>query len=50
MTTSFVYSKSELWRNLGIVFLYWIAFVALQILAMEKFQRVYRSFNYESTH
>ncbi|KAG8684720.1 hypothetical protein FRC09_015185, partial [Ceratobasidium sp. 395] len=35
---SFQYRRSELWRNLGIVILYWIAFIILQIAAMEKFQ------------
>ncbi|KAG9100824.1 hypothetical protein FRC06_003645 [Ceratobasidium sp. 370] len=35
---SFEYKKSQLWRNLGIVILYWVAFIILQIMAMEKFQ------------
>lgn len=38
MGAGYEYRKSELWRNLGIVILYWFAFVALQIVAMEKFQ------------
>ncbi|KAF8602772.1 hypothetical protein BDV93DRAFT_533391 [Ceratobasidium sp. AG-I] len=38
MGAGYEYKKSELWRNLGIVILYWFAFVALQIVAMEKFQ------------
>ncbi|KAG8704963.1 hypothetical protein FRC08_001922 [Ceratobasidium sp. 394] len=35
---SFQYKQSELWRNLGIVILYWVAFIILQVMAMEKFQ------------
>jgi hypothetical protein len=38
MAASFEYQKNQLWRNLGILALFWIGFVALQILAMEKFQ------------
>ncbi|KAG9127447.1 hypothetical protein FRC07_013764 [Ceratobasidium sp. 392] len=38
MGASFEYRRNELWRNLGIVILYWIAFILLQIAAMEKFQ------------
>ncbi|QRV86887.1 ABC transporter G family member 11 [Ceratobasidium sp. AG-Ba] len=38
INASYTYRKSELWRNFGIVVLYWVAFVILQIFAMEKFQ------------
>ncbi|QRW00881.1 ABC-2 type transporter [Ceratobasidium sp. AG-Ba] len=38
MNVGFEYKKDQLWRNFGILVLYWIAFIALQILAMEKFQ------------
>ena len=38
MYAGYEYKKDELWRNLGILILYWVAFVALQVLAMEKFQ------------
>lgn len=38
MEAGFEYRKEHLWRNLGIIILYWVAFIALQVLAMEKFQ------------
>jgi ABC-type multidrug transport system permease subunit len=38
MYASFEYSKNQLWRNFGIVVLYWFGFIALQIVAMERFQ------------
>lgn len=38
MGAGFEYQKKQLWRNLGIIILYWVAFIVLQVVAMEKFQ------------
>ncbi|GAB1517062.1 ATP-binding cassette transporter snq2 [Rhizoctonia solani] len=38
IAAGFEYQKAHIWRNLGIVLLYWFGFIVLQILAMEKFQ------------
>ncbi|KAF8744340.1 ABC transporter, partial [Rhizoctonia solani] len=38
MAASFEYAKKDIWRNFGILVLFFVAFVALQIVAMEKFQ------------
>ncbi|QRV86840.1 ABC-2 type transporter [Ceratobasidium sp. AG-Ba] len=38
INAGFEYKKDQLWRNFGILVLYWVAFIALQVLAMEKFQ------------
>jgi ABC-type multidrug transport system permease subunit len=38
MDASFEYKKSHLWRNLGIILVFWAGFIVLQIFAMEKFQ------------
>ncbi|CAE6481297.1 unnamed protein product [Rhizoctonia solani] len=38
MAASFEYQKKDIWRNFGILVLFWIAFVGMQIIAMEKFQ------------
>ncbi|KAG8718374.1 hypothetical protein FRC09_012757 [Ceratobasidium sp. 395] len=38
MAAGFEYQKNQIWRNFGILVLYWVAFIALQIIAMEKFQ------------
>jgi ABC-type multidrug transport system permease subunit len=35
---SYEYRKNQIWRNFGILVLFWVGFVVLQILAMEKFQ------------
>ncbi|CAE6423760.1 unnamed protein product [Rhizoctonia solani] len=32
------YRKDQIWRNFGILVLFWVGFVVLQIIAMEKFQ------------
>ncbi|KAF8758804.1 ABC transporter [Rhizoctonia solani] len=40
IAAGFEYQKAHIWRNLGIVLLYWFGFIVLQILAMEKFQSV----------
>ncbi|CCO36283.1 ABC transporter G family member 11 AltName: Full=ABC transporter ABCG,11 [Rhizoctonia solani AG-1 IB] len=38
MAAGYEYQKAHIWRNFGIVVLYWFGFIVLQILAMEKFQ------------
>ncbi|KAG9089211.1 hypothetical protein FS749_001533 [Ceratobasidium sp. UAMH 11750] len=38
MAAGFEYQKKHIWRNFGILVLYWVAFIALQIVAMEVFQ------------
>jgi hypothetical protein len=38
MATSFEYRQKDIWRNFGILVLFFVAFVVLQIVAMEKFQ------------
>ncbi|KAJ1310587.1 hypothetical protein OPQ81_007316 [Rhizoctonia solani] len=38
MAAGYEYQKAHIWRNFGIVVLYWFGFIILQILAMEKFQ------------
>ncbi|CAE6385299.1 unnamed protein product [Rhizoctonia solani] len=35
---SYEYRKNQIWRNFGILVLFWVGFVVLQILAMEMFQ------------
>ncbi|KAF8743104.1 ABC transporter, partial [Rhizoctonia solani] len=38
MLASFEYRQKDIWRNFGILVLFWVAFIALQVFAMEKFQ------------
>jgi hypothetical protein len=38
MAAGYEYQKAQIWRNLGILVLYWFGFIVLQILAMEKFR------------
>ncbi|KAG8747761.1 hypothetical protein FRC11_012255, partial [Ceratobasidium sp. 423] len=38
MGAGYEYQKAHIWRNFGIVVLYWFGFIILQIFAMEKFQ------------
>ncbi|CAE6446782.1 unnamed protein product, partial [Rhizoctonia solani] len=38
MFASFEYRQKEIWRNFGILVLFWLAFVVLQVFAMETFQ------------
>ncbi|KAG8706846.1 hypothetical protein FRC11_007915 [Ceratobasidium sp. 423] len=38
MWASFEYRQKDIWRNFGILVLFWVGFVVLQIFTMEKFQ------------
>jgi ABC-type multidrug transport system permease subunit len=44
MFASFEYRQKEIWRNFGILVLFWLAFVVLQVFAMETFQSVLHIF------